>query len=204
MLRLYRAAGLQPKGDRLHWQEIGAVYSPSLDEVIMSEVSQMPSRSAPVGFVGGLNIVLGLFGLFAGLFLLLEGPDLLPVLGVSLVSPTTPAAAPGPFGPATPVVTPGTPPPQFLLWLTVTAAGIGLSLLALGLLIAGLALLRRLPWGRTLTLTIALFSGPVALISLLNQEVVGASAAAIYNVLVFAVLLTPRCAAEFGPRRPRD
>jgi hypothetical protein len=48
-----------------------------------------------------------------------------------------------------------------------------------------------------LTLALALFSGPVAVLSLLNQEVVGASLAALYNLVVFAVLLTPPGATEF-------
>jgi hypothetical protein len=192
MLRLYWAAGLQPKGQRLHWQEkAGPDYS--FDEGIMSEVSQPPPRSVLVSSVGGLNILLGLFGLCTGLLCLVDGEEMSAILSSYTLRSFPPPASPAP-------ASPGAPSGPVLLWLVVTIAGIGVTILALVLLAAGLAILRRLPWGRTLALTLALFSGPVVVLGLLNQEFISAYIAAIYNLLVFAVLLNPRCAAEFEPR----
>jgi hypothetical protein len=134
--------------------------------------------------VGALNIVLAIFGLFLGLILLVLGPELMPILGIIWPTPTTPSP-------------PGAPPRQFVMWTACMAAGLGMAILSVVLLVSALALLLRKPWGRSLTLAIALFSGPVALVSLLNQNILGFEAAAIYNLVVFAVLLAPAGAAEF-------
>jgi hypothetical protein len=160
-----------------------------LDEVLMSDIPQPPPRSLLVSLVGTLNILAGLIGLFLGLFLVIAGPELLSMAGISLQA--------APSGPGTPT----TPPPRFLAWLILTATGIGLALLAVVLLTAGLAIHRRLAWGRTLTLIVAVCCGPAATLSLLNQDIAGASTAILYNLLVFAVLLTPQGAAEFGSAR---
>jgi hypothetical protein len=155
----------------------------------MSEVSQLPPRNVLVSSVGGINILLALVGLCIGLACLVDGEEMSALLYPYTANSLSPPTAPAP---------PGTPSGTLLRWLAVTVAGVGITILSLVLLVAGLAILRRLPWGRTLALTLAVFSGPVMVLSLLNQDVVGASAAAGYNLLVFAVLLTPQGAAEFG------
>jgi len=156
----------------------------------MSEVPQPPPRSALVSSVGGINILLALVGLFTGLLCLVDGEEMAALLYPFTANSPSPPTAPAP---------PGTPSATVLRWLAVTVVGVGITVLSLVLLVAGLAILRRLPWGRTLALTLAVFSGPVMVLSMLNQEVVGASAVAGYNLLVFAVLLSPQGAAEFGP-----
>lgn len=156
----------------------------------MSEVPQQPPRGVLVSSVGGINILLALVGLCIGLACLVDGEEMSVLLYPFTVNASSSPATPAP---------PGTPSATVLRWLFVTVAGAGLTILSLVLLAAGLAILRRLPWGRTLALTLAVFSGPVMVLSMLNQEVVGASAVAGYNLLVFAVLLSPQGAAEFGP-----
>jgi hypothetical protein len=150
----------------------------------MSEVPQ-PPRSLLVSSVGALNILVAFFGFFTGLFFLVVGPELLPLLGVTLGSPATPPGASA------------GPPRQFVLWVLFTGAGLGTALLSLVLFVAGVALLLRKAWGRTLTLTFAVLSGSAAVLSLLNQDVLSFSVATMYNLLVFAVLLSPPGAAEF-------
>jgi hypothetical protein len=132
-------------------------------------------QSSPVQALAVVNVLLAVVYVFYGTFLL---------LGAVLFSSNIAV-----MGRQT-----GAPSRDLLFSFVALTYG-----LALALIVAGIGLKKRRPWGRALTLILGALFAVVALLSVRQRDLLSIALNGIYSAEVFVILLNRRLAGEFAP-----
>lgn len=142
------------------------------------------SKSGAVTAVAVVNFVLGGLSIVCGGFMLLGGAAVTSMMGQG-------GNVPG--GEQLPADV-----PAGMIGGIVMIMAVVIMILGVPMIIAGVGVVKRRQWGRILTLILGAIAGILAVVNLINFNIVGILVDGGYCALVFAILLQKQFAAEFS------